>query len=147
MSSGTASTIAALKALNIGDEITFRSKNQNDTVLYTGTYQGFMGYSVIQGMLVPQAYNESVRQVDPSITSDYTKLNYIILIVDNNADTPTPVVMAAEWIADGSLTVLDQVLQVTVVVDDPFNNPQNIVDVLTLNRYSAYIQSSNAANT
>jgi hypothetical protein len=79
----------------------------------------------------PRSYNERVRQVDPSVSSDITTLSYFLLTVDNQSTAPQTLVFAEEWLVDGSLVEVALAKQITLVVDDPSNDPQKLYAVLS----------------
>lgn len=135
-------SVLIVKDLEEGSMITFRSKNANDTVLWKGTLEMCAGtYRAIRSYMNPAAYNEAVRQSDPSVPSDVSLLTYFLITVDNDADQPTMQVFAQEWIEPGSLAVINLGNKVTLRVDDPHNDVQQILSLLASAGYSAKIVS------
>jgi len=134
-------TISSIKDVDEGAMISFRSKNANDTNLWVGTLESVGTYRSIRAYMNPASYNEAVRQVDATVSSDVTTLTYFLITVDNDATEPTMQVFADEWIEAGSLTVVNPGNKVTIVVDDPNNNPQAILSLLASGGYASKITS------
>ncbi len=131
-----------VKNIEQGKTITFRSKNINDTVLWKGILEIPVGtYAAIRGYMNPQSYNEAVRQSDASVTSDLSLLNYFLITVDNGSENPTTQVFAQEWIAAGSLAILNLGNKVQLQVDDPFSDTLKIVSLLASAGYKTKIIS------
>lgn len=128
-----------VKDIDSGSTITFRSKKPNDTVAWVGTLESVGTYKSIRAYLNPAAYNEAVRQVDPSVPSDVTTLTYFLITVDNNANEPTVMVFASEWISNGSLNVVSLGNKVTIQVDDPNNNVTSILSLLASAGYACKV--------
>lgn len=133
--------VSSIKNVEEGALISFRSKRATDTVTWKGTLESVGTYRSIKDRMNPSSYNEGVRQVDPSVPSDVTLLTYFLITVDNDATTPTMQVFADEWIVPGSLYVISPGSQVTVVVDDPKQDPTAIVSLLASAGYSSKIVS------
>lgn len=131
-----------IKDVEPGSMVTFRSKNANDTVLWRGVVEMNRGtYKSIRNYTNPAAYNQAVRQTDPTVPSDETTLNYFLITVDNNSSNPTTLVFAQEWIEPGSLVVITPGNKVTLQVDDPNNNTNQIISILANAGYSVKIVS------
>ena len=131
----------SVKDVAEGSTITFRSKNVNDPTVYLGVLESVGTYRSIRDRLNPTAYNEAVRQSDPTVSSDITALTYFLITLSNNQTEETMDVFADEWIAAGSLSVLTLANKVTVVVEDPNQNPQAIVSLLANAGYACTISS------
>lgn len=129
----------SIDTITPGAVITFRSKNVNDTVVWRGTLESKGTYRSILPYGDPRAYNEAVRQNDPSVTSDVTLLSYFLITVDNSGTTPTVQAFAQEWIEDGSLNEITVGNKVKLIVDDELSNPQRILSILANAGYSAKI--------
>lgn len=125
--------------VDLGSIITFRSKRADDTVLWRGTLIGTGIYQAIRSLMDPQAYNEAVRQVDSDVPSDVTLLNYFMIVIDNGSEVPNTQVFAEEWIEAGSLTVISLSNKVKIVVEDPFNNTQQILSILANAGYTSKV--------
>ena len=134
-------TLTSIESVPIGTMVTFRSKNANDTVVWQGTLEGIVTYSVARAYLDPRSYNEAVRQTDNTVSSDVTTLTYFIITVDNQASSPTTLVFADQWISPGSLAEISLGNQVTLIVTDTKNNPQLIVSILANLGYACTIQT------
>ena len=130
-----------VKEIEEGATITFRSKNPADLVVWRGTLESVGTYRSIRSHFNPAAYNEAVRQVDPSVPSDITTLTYFMVTVDNDATEPTMLVFAQEWIPSGSLAVLNLGNKVKIEVTDPLNDTQRILSILANAGYATKILS------
>ena len=134
--------MTSVSSITIGSTITFRSKDPTDTVVWKGTLEtSSASYRAVRGFSNPAQTNERVRQVDPTVPSDYTTLSYFLITVENNASIPTTVAFAEDWIVAGSLQVLTPGTQVKILVDDPANNSQAILSLLASAKYVAKIIS------
>lgn len=105
----------------MGKRYTFLSKNPNDKVIYSGTIVGFcpLGKTGRYGNGNVTAYNQAVRQADGSVPSDVSNLSmFFVLELDNSNGPYVEYVMAPEWIVEGSFTLLDTSVTVTVAVQD-----------------------------
>lgn len=128
--------------IDAGTSISFRSKNANDPTVYEGTLEiAKATYTAIRAWMSPAAYNEAVRQTDATVSSDITTLHYFLITILNDATQPVQAAFAQEWIADGSLSILNLGNQVTVLVDDPQSNSQAIVSLLASAGYACRIVS------
>jgi hypothetical protein len=121
---------SSIRDITEGQVISFRSKNVNDPVFWQGTLELIGTYRAIQDRINPAAYNEAVRQSDPTVPSDLSLLTYFVITVDNSSTSPTMQVFAQEWITPGSLNVIALGNQVKLLVDDPNNNTQTILSLL-----------------
>ncbi len=124
-----------------GTLISFRSKNANDLVVWQGTLEAVGTYNLIRDYANPAAYNQAVRQTDPSVPNDVTLLTYFLITVDNAASQPIKQIFADEWIQSGSLTQVNLGNFVTLQIQDPFNNSQTILSVLANAGYASKIIS------
>lgn len=137
----TSTPVADIRSLPYGTMISFRSKNANDTTLWTGTLIGTGIWASYSTAGSQAQYNEAVRQVDPSVPSDYTQLSYFQIVFSNNA-TKRPALFAQEWIADGSLSVISQSTVQTVNVDDPYDDSNRLLNYLRDGGYAAQLSST-----
>lgn len=133
--------VANINLVPQGSIITFRSLNPNDTTTWIGTLESKGTYKSIRPYFDPAAYNQAVRQIVPTVSSDPTVLNYFLITVDNNAQQSTIQPFAQEWIDPGSLYIITPGNKVTVVVEDPLDDPQSILSLLASAGYSAKITS------
>lgn len=129
-----------IEALPFKTVVTFRSKNANDATLWTGTLISRGIYESYDDDGSVQPYNEAVRQSDPTVSSDYTTLTFFELRIQNNGTT-RQALFAKEWLADGSLTVLSQTAQETVIVTDPYADSQRLLNYLRSGGYTAKLSS------
>ena len=132
----------SLKSLDNGTIISFQSKNASDQVQWRGTLEGRGSYRSIVGYGDPRSFNEAVRQSDPTVSSDVTKLNYFLIAVDNESSNTIIKAFAEEWIEEGSLVVILPGNQVSITVDDPFNDSQKILSLLASAGYAATITNN-----
>lgn len=102
----------------IGRKVSFRSKNASDEITWSGTITSIGSYALASKQFDVTSYNAAVRQVDPSVSSDPTKLTYFTLTLDNTTASQSAQVFAAEWILDGSFTYTDLAALVTITVRD-----------------------------
>jgi hypothetical protein len=131
--------LTSIRQITEGALISFRTKNANDTAVWQGTLESIGTFRSIQSIFNPQSYNEAVRQQDASIPSDIKMLTYFTITVSNKSSTATTMVFADEWIQDGSLHELSLGTKVTLVVDDPKNDSQAIVSLLSSVGYACKI--------
>ena len=134
-------TALSIKDVTPGATIAFRSKRADDLVNWQGTLLGVMIYQAILPYGNPAPYNAAVRQADSSVSSDLTTLTYFLIKVDNDAVVPTTELFADEWIEPGSLIVTTLGNQVTILVQDPENNPQKILSLLASGGYASTVVS------
>lgn len=132
-------TLTSIKQVDPGTLISFRSKNANDLVVWQGTLEAVGTYRLIRDYANPSAYNEAVRQTDPSVPSDVTLLTYFLITVDNAANQPIKQIFADEWIQAGSLVQVNLGNFVTLQIQDPFSNVQTILSVLANAGYASKI--------
>lgn len=128
-----------IKDIPQGSMVTFRSKSMSDPTMWRGVLEMVGTYRSIRRYTNPAAYNQAVRQTDPTVPTDETVLTYFLVTVDNDQTEKTELVFAQEWIQTGSLVVIDPGHKVTVVVDDPNNDPLLIVSLLASAGYSSRI--------
>jgi hypothetical protein len=132
--------VTLVKDIEPGSMITFRSKNANDPTIWRGTLEIPTGtYKSIRRYGNPAAENQAVRQTDPTVPTDETTLTYFLITVDNDSTEKTERVFAQEWIQAGSLVVINPGNKVTLIVDDPNNDPLMIVSLLASAGYSSRI--------
>lgn len=116
----------------IGQTYAFRSKNSNDEVVYEGVITGFCNSdeAAKYGNIV--SYNNAARNTDATIPSDVSKLSiFFTFRLSNTTGTQTDYVFAPEWIVDGSFTLVDQSVTVTItVLDGQAATHTTILDVL-----------------
>lgn len=134
-------TLTSVKDVDAGSLISFRSKNANDLVVWQGTLEAIGTYRLIRDYGDPRPYNEAVRQTDSAVPSDVTLLTYFLITVDNAANQPVKQIFADEWIQSGSLVQVNLGNYVTLRVQDPFNNTQNILSILANAGYSSKVIS------
>ena len=132
-------SLTSIKQATEGSIVSFRSKNPNDLVVWQGTLESIGTYRSIRSYTNPASYNEAVRQSDPTVSSDITDLTYFLITVDNQAEQPTMMVFADEWITPGSLNNGSLGNQIIVRIDDPLNNPQTILSILANAGYACKI--------
>ena len=132
-------TVAALKDITNGETISFRSKDPSDLVDWRGTLESTGTFRSVRGYGDPRAQNERVRQVDPTVPSDVTELNFFLITVDNKSSAPQIYLFAEEWIVPGSLQKVALASQVSVRIDDPFSDPVKILGILAEHGYSSKI--------
>ena len=135
-------SLASIKLVPIGSTVTFRSKNPNDVTVWQGVLESTGSYKSILPYMNPASYNEAVIQADPTVSTDPTTLTYFLITVSNNATVPTVQVFSDEWIANGTLNIVTLGNSVTIVVDDPLNDPQTILSILANAGYAATIATS-----
>ena len=133
--------LTSIKFATDGSNISFRSKNPNDTVVWKGVLESRGTYRSILGLENPAPYNQAVRQSDPSVPSDETLLSYFTITVDNDSSIPVTKVFADEWIQPGSLNEIALGNKVTLQVDDPLNNTQAILSLLASAGYACKVVS------
>lgn len=132
--------ISAVKDIAQGTMISFRSKRADDTVAWRGILEMPIGtYRSVRGYGDQRPYNEAVRRVDPSVTSDITDLTYFLITLDNSAENDATYVFAQEWIEEGSLVAITPGNKVTIQVDDVTSDPQSILSLLASAGYSCKI--------
>lgn len=129
-----------IEALPFKSIISFRSKKVSDTTLWTGTLIGRGVYESFRDDGSVQPYNEAVRQVDPSVPSDWTELSYFLIRIANNGTT-RDALFAKEWILDGSLQVLTQSALQVVTVSDPYGDTNRLLNYIRSGGYSARLSS------
>jgi hypothetical protein len=128
--------------VDIGDKIRFRSKNLSDETVWVGTLLSrgsYRGYKAFLSNPIP--YNNAVRQVDATVTSDVTELTYFMVEIDNGAENPVTRIFANEWITAGSLSVITEGVSKTIKVDIPDGNIENVVALLASAGYLCKIIS------
>lgn len=136
----TGTTQPDISRLPYGTLISFRSKNANDSTLWTGTLISTGLYRSYREAGSQTSYNEAVRQRDPSVSSDYTTLSYFKITITNNMQE-RDVLFAKEWIVDGSLKVISQDIVRTVSVDDPYNDSNRLLNWIRSGGYAAQLSS------
>ena len=134
-------SLTSINDVTPGASISFRSKNPNDLVVWTGTLLSVGVYLSIRPYMDPTSYNEAVRQSDPSVSSDVTTLTYFLIQVDNNASEPDIQAFADEWITSGSLVVTTLGKSWTLVVQDPNNNVNPILSLLANAGYAVTVST------
>lgn len=134
-------SLPSIKNVAPGLKVRFQSKRADDITNYVGTLLFVGNYAAIRMFTDPSAYNAVVRQSDPTVSSDPTTLTYFLLQIDNNAETPTQVPFADEWIASGTLFEVSTGNKIRIEVDDPYNNPQDIISLLASRKYACKIIS------
>jgi hypothetical protein len=132
-------SLVSIKQIIEGSVVSFRSKNASDPTIYQGTLESIGTYRSIRSHRDPRSYNEAVRQSDPLVPSDITALTYFLITVDNASEKELMVAFADEWIAPGSLNQVSLGSQITVLIEDPKNNPQSILSLLASAGYGAKI--------
>lgn len=121
-----------------GKKITFTSKSPNDTTVWRGTVEAVGGINFARSIYNPIPYNAAVRKVDPTI-GEVEDLTYFLITLDNNSSEVQTRIFANEWIASNSLTVIDEVAEITIKVYDSENNPAKILALLKAANYKAVL--------
>jgi len=129
--------VASIKDVPLEARIAFRSKNPKNTVLWSGKLIGISTLSGVRGYGNLQPENEAVRQIDPSVPSDTSLLTYFLLEVHTQGQASKIYAFADQWIKAGTLQILDTVKRVSLIVEDPFNDPQRLVAYLASATYIA----------
>ena len=129
----------SIDEIPIGSMITFRSKRETDTVVWRGVLEGKVSYLIARGYEDPRSYNEAVRQSEPTIPSDVTLLDYFLVTLDNSAEVKETKAFAQEWIESGTLAIINPGNKVTILVQDPLSNPNQIVSLLASAGYKSKI--------
>ena len=140
MTVATGTTNPDILSLSTGTLVSFRSKNVNDTALWTGTLIGSGSYQLFpdKGDFTP--YNEAIRQSDSTVSSDITSLHYFALMITNNG-VSRQAIFTKEWIAPNSLTVLSQSIVQTVDVSDPYGDTDRLLNYIRSGGYAAQLSS------
>lgn len=128
-------------SLPTGTLVSFRSKNVNDTTLWTGTLIGSGSYQLFPDKGDFKPYNEAIRQSDNTVSSDITSLHYFALLITNNG-VSRQAIFTKEWIADNSLKVLTQSIVQTVSVSDPYGDTNRLLNYIRTGGYAAQLTSS-----
>ena len=128
----------------LGGTYAFKSLNPNDSVLYQGTIVDIFTYSKATQYRDVLAYNQSCRQVDPSIPVDPSAINpYFLIELNNTSGTQSSYSFCSQWIMPGSWQSLNTVSVVMVKVLNPNPTTQGILEALASQGYpDATIQST-----
>lgn len=128
-----------------GKTVSFLSKRPDDAILYEGIIEGTVTKNIALGYFDIQSYNEAVVQADTTVPSNLDNLTFFLITITNTA-SPTgkeTIAFANEWLKSGTLQLLDQSVQHTVLVYDTIDgDPSKIIQLLIDGGYKATIQSS-----
>lgn len=130
----------------IGQTCVFRSKNPNDPTTWQGMIQSVCTSTVAQmigtlgGDLI--SYNAAVRQIDPTVNSDITQLEFVIITLSTPTGTQQSFAFSPSWMIDGSFSLINQAVTVTVnILDLPNNDHTQILVLLRSGGYRCSIAS------
>lgn len=134
------SSTPSIAATEVGQKITFLSKNATDLIVYEGTLEGWVSPTLAQQYSDIVSYNAAVRLSDTTVSVNVTTLNFFVISLTNNTGPVQRYAFAVEWIVSGSFAVIDPLTKVNVVVyDSPGADPTSILTVLRAAGYKCYI--------
>lgn len=120
-----------------GQSFTFRSKNPNDPIVYSGTIDKFVGPDDAAKYDNIVAYNKAVCLVDSTVPTDVDDIGtFFIFKLNNSSGSQIYYPFCADWVAEGSWTPLDIVATVLVEVLDTNTDHSLIISALSSAGYS-----------
>ena len=121
----------------LGNQVSFTSKNSTDATSYVGEIVGMISADIAGSYGDITSYNAAVQKADNTVGAINT-LHYFLLKLSNGQTTPSIIVFANEWVADGSFSVVQNAQIYTInVYDMPSNGVSSILSVLRAAGYNA----------
>lgn len=131
-------SIPAITESEIDQLVKFRSKNDRDPTVYLGRVEGRVNYRAAMGYGDLVSYHAAVLRNDPDVPNVDT-LSFFIITLDGENNGAVRV-FANEWIAEGTLQLVDQRVVYTVEVFDlPDRDPSALLAHLESGNYRARI--------
>ena len=138
--SGSAPSISLAQ---VGQKISFRTKNTTDQILWEGKLEGLVTAVIAQNFSDIVSYNAAVRLTDATVSSDVSTLTFFLITLDSNGGPVQRYAFAEEWILPGTFAIIDQQTLINVVVyDSPTGDHTQILAALRSAGYTCYIAST-----
>lgn len=125
-----------ISLLQSNTKVSFKTDNPNDVVNWSGVVVGLdimANLAKTYGDL--QTFHAGVKQVNSSLTDDYTTLMYFLLnVTDNDTNTVKTYAFAKEWITAGTFTVESNYKELTLICAVPPGiTTDNVINILKAN--------------
>lgn len=107
-----------LNDMALAQNISFRTKNANDNVLWKGNVKGFVDYTIARTMGDLTSYHTNILKADPTVGAVETLSYFVVELTDVEPDQQPVRVFAREWLEDGSFEILDEAAVRTLKIYD-----------------------------